>query len=309
WTMAPRGHAAKQASPGSPTLYHSNHGYMTAPTALKTHGTLADYLRAETVPTGYWANTPKFMVSYLKSMYGDAATPENDFGYLWHPKIIGDHSHLPMFVAMNAGKVKGMFCIGQNPATSLNAKLERAAMRKLEWLVVKDNWLQETANFWKTAPEVKSGEVKAEDIKTEVFFFPSAQVAETEGTFTNTQRMLQWHYKATDPPGACRTDVWFTYQLGKRLKKLYAQSTAPRDQGFQRLVFDYEHEDDRERRRGEPDAKKLLKEINGYSTDDPGRHVAGFGDLKDDGSTTCASWIYCGVFPAPDQNRAASKQP
>ena len=112
------------------------------------------------MPTGYWANMPKFMVSYLKSMYGDAATTENEFGYDWHPKILGDHSHMPMFAAMNAGKVKGMICIGQNPATSLNAKLERAALRKLEWLVVKDNWLTETATFWKNAPEVKNGEVK-----------------------------------------------------------------------------------------------------------------------------------------------------
>src|SRR5436190_6047916 len=194
--MALRGHASIQGSTDVPTLYHSIHGYLSAPTALKKHDTLVDYLAAETVPTGYWGNTPKFMVSYLKSMYGAAATPENDFGFAWHPRILGDHSHLPMFVAMNAGKVKGMLCIGQNPATSLNAKLERAAMRKLEWLVVKDNWLQETANFWKTAPEVKSGEVKAEDIKTEVFFFPAAQVAETEGTFTNTQRLLQSHSKA-----------------------------------------------------------------------------------------------------------------
>ena len=186
------------------------------------------------------------MVSYLKSMYGDAATAENDFGYGWHPQIIGDHSHLPMFVAMNAGKVKGMLLIGQNPATSLNAKLERAAMRKLEWLVVKDNWVHESANFWKSAPEVKSGQVKPQEIRTEVFFFPSAQVAETEGTFTNTQRMLQSHFKATQAPGDCRTDVWFTYQLGKRLKKLYAGSQAPRDQGFKHLTFDYEHHDPQE---------------------------------------------------------------
>ena len=148
--MALRGHASIQGSTDVPTLYHSIHGYMAHPTALKQHDSLREYLFMETVPTGYWANTPKFMVSYLKSMYGDAATKENDFGYDWHPKIIGDHSHLPMFVAMNAGKVKGMLCVGQNPATSLNAKLERAAMRKLDWLVVKDNWIHETANFWKT---------------------------------------------------------------------------------------------------------------------------------------------------------------
>jgi formate dehydrogenase major subunit len=172
------------------------------------------------------------MVSYLKSMYGDAATRDNDFGYAWHPKIIGDHSHMPMFVAMNEGRVKGMFCIGQNPATSLNAKLERSGLRKLEWLVVKDNWLHETAMFWKTAPEVRAGEVATADIATEVFFFPSSQVAEYDGSFTNTQRLLQWHYKAADPPGDCRSDMYFTYELGKRLKALYADSTLPRDQGF-----------------------------------------------------------------------------
>jgi formate dehydrogenase major subunit len=307
--MALRGHASIQGSTDIPTLYHSIHGYMSAPSALKKHDTLRDYLADETVPTGYWANEPKFMISYLKSMYGEAATRDNQFGYDWHPKILGDHSHLPMFVAMNDGKVKGMLLIGQNPATSLNARLERAGLRKLEWLVVKDNWVHESATFWKNAPEVKSGEVKVPDIKTEVFFFPSAQIAEVEGSFTNTQRMLQWHYKAAEAPGDCRSDSWFTYQLGKRLKRLYAESTAERDAGFKHLVFDYEHDDAAERQRGEPDAKKLLKEINGFMTDDPAKHIASFGDLKDDGSTTCASWIYCGVFPAPDQNRAASKRP
>ena len=307
--MALRGHASIQGSTDVPTLYHSIHGYMAHPTALKRHETLRDYLAAETVPTGYWGNTPKFMVSYLKSMYGDAATAENDFGYAWHPKIFGDHSHMPMFVAMNDGKVRGMLCIGQNPATSLNAKLERAGLRKLEWLVVKDNWIHETAHFWKTAPEVVSGEVSPRDIQTEVFFFPAAQVAETEGTFTNTQRMLQWHFKAAEAPGECRTDVWFTYQLGKRLKALYSGSQAPRDQGFKNLTFDYEHENPQERQRGEPDARRILKEINGFYSADPAKHVAGFGELKDDGSTTCASWIYSGVFPAPDRNLAARRQP
>ena len=307
--MALRGHASIQGSTDIPTLYHSIHGYMAHPTALKAHETLHEYLATETVPRGYWANMPKFVVSYLKSMYGGAATVENDFGYDWHPRIFGDHSHLPMFVAMNEGRVRGMLCIGQNPATSLNAKLERAAMRKLQWLVVKDNWLTETANFWKTAPEVQNGELGPADIDTEVFFFPSAQVAETEGTFTNTQRLLQTHFKAAEAPGDCRSDLWFTYQLGKRLKSLYAGSTAPRDQGFLNLTFDYEHEDAHERALGEPSATGLLKEINGYWSADPAKHVAGFAELRDDGSTTCASWIYCGVFPSADRNLAAGKEP
>jgi formate dehydrogenase major subunit len=301
--MALRGHASIQGSTDIPTLYHSIHGYMAHPSALKKHRSLAEWLATETVATGYWANTPKFMISYLKSMYGAAATPENGFGYDWHPKILGDHSHLPMFVAMNEGRVKGMLLIGQNPATSLNARMERAGLRKLEWLVVKDNWVHESATFWKNAPEVKSGDVKPADIQTEVFFFPSAQVAEYPGSFTNTFRMLQWHFKAAEPPGDCRDDLWFTHQLARRLKTLYKDSTAPRDRGFQTLTWDFESDDADERQKGGPSGEKILKEINGYYTDDPGRHVAGFGDLKDDGSTTCASWIYCGVFPAPGQNR------
>jgi formate dehydrogenase major subunit len=181
---------------------------------------------------------------------------------------------------------------------------------------VKDNWVHESASFWHTAPEIKSGAVRSQDIKTEVFFFPSAQVAETEGSFTNTQRMLQWHHKAAEAPGDCRSDLWFTHQLAKRLKKMYADSTAPRDAGFKALMWDYDPDPQATRppgevppTRGEPDAQKILREINGFATGDPSKHIAGFADLKDDGSTTCASWIYCGVFPAPDKNNAQRRTP
>lgn len=306
--VALRGHASIQGSTDLPTLYHSIHGYMAHPSALDDHETLVDYLRSETNPTNVYADTPAFMVSYLKSLYGDAATVENDFGYGWHPRILGDHSHMPMFVAMAEGRVKGMLCIGQNPATSLNAKLERAALGKLDWLVVKDNFVHETANFWKTSPEVQNGDIRPEDIQTEVFFFPSAQIAEEEGSFTNTQRLLQWHYAAAPPPGDCRSDNWFTYNLGRRLKRLYADSPLERDRGFQHLTWDFDP-DGPPHVPGDPDAEKILKEINGYQTDDPGQHLRSSNDLRDDGSTTCASWIYCGCFPAPDRNLTANREP
>jgi formate dehydrogenase major subunit len=308
--MALRGHAAIQGSTDVPTLYHSIHGYMSHPSALKAHDTLEQYLRTETSPTGYWANLPKFMVSYLKSMYGDAASHQNNFGYDWHPKILGDHSHMAMFAAMADGRVRGMFCIGQNPATSLNAALERTAMRRLEWLVVKDNWLTETATYWYTAPEVKDGTVSIEDNKTEVFFFPSTQIAEYDGSFTNTQRMLQWHFMAARAPGDCRTDTWFYYNLGKRLKRAYANSALPRDQGWKNVVWDFDPDPGSEAQYpGEPDAEKILREINGYQTGRPNDHLPGFAALRDDGSTTCASWIYCGCFPAPDRNLTAARTP
>ncbi len=310
--LALRGHANVQGATDIPTLYHSIHGYMNAPTALKAHDTLDDYLKAETLPTGYWANQPKFMVSYLKSMYGDAATKDNDFGYDWHPKVTGDHSDLPIFLDMADGKIRGMFAVGQNPATSINARVKRKGLSKLEWLVVKENFETETAAFWYRSPEVTSGEWKVEDIKTEVFLFPSAQVAETEGSLTNTQRLIQWHEKAADPPGDCRSDSWFTHQLALRLKKLYANSNEPRDVGFKNLLWEFDYDPGTyptdTRIQGEPDAKKILKEINGYTWADK-KLVAGFGNLKDDGSTACASWIYSGVYPAADQNRADSRKP
>src|SRR5215208_2521961 len=135
--MALRGHATIQGSTDIPTLYHSIHGYMPAPTLLKNHETLTDYLKLETLPRSYWANTPKFFISYLKSMYGDAATRENDWGFGWHPRISGDHSHMPMMIAMSEGRVRGMFAMGQNPAVGgQNARYQRTALGNLDWLVV-----------------------------------------------------------------------------------------------------------------------------------------------------------------------------
>ncbi len=309
--LALRGHATIQGSTDIPTLYHSIHGYMPAPSALRPHDTLADYLRAETIPTGYWANTPKFMVSYLKSMYGDAATAENEFGYQWHPKITGDHSHMAMMIRMAEGRVRGMFAFGQNPASSLNAKLQRKAMSQLDWLVVKDNFETETASFWYAAPEVKSGEVSPASIKTEVFLFPSAQVAEIAGTFTNTQRWIQAHDKAADPPGDARSDSWFTHQLALRLKRLYANSALPRDQGFKNLVWNYDYGPGEYPTdtgiQGEPDILRVWREINGYDTNTK-ELLSGFAALRDDGSTTCASWIYSGAYPREGQFRPANRQ-
>ena len=301
--VALRGHATIQGSTDIPTLYHSIHGYMPAPTVLKKHETVSEYLQAETLPKSYWANMPKFFVSYLKSMYGDAATAENDWGYGWHPRISGDHSHMPMAIAKAKDRVRGMFAMGQNPAVGgQNAIYQRKALAKLDWLVVKDNFETETAAFWYKSPEAVSGELPPEDIPTEVFFFPSAQVAEMDGTYTNTQRLVKYHFKAADPPGDARSDLWFTYHLGLRLKELYKDSTDPRDAGIQNLVWDYEPDEEEVAPwaiKDEPSAPKIMREINGYMSGNQEEHLPGFAALKDDGSTTCASWIYSGIFPKP----------
>jgi len=300
--MALRGHASIQGSTDIPTLYNLLPGYLNTPSALKNHDTLADYISTEISPTSYWVHFPKFMVSLLKAWYGDEATKENDYGYDWLPKNVGDHSHMPMFVAMAEGKIKGFMAMGQNPAVGgQNAGYQRRALAKLEWMVVRDLYETETATFWRDSPEVTSGEVKPEEIATEVFLLPAAATPEMDGTYTNTQRLIQWHDRAANPPGDARSDLWFTVHLGLRLKKLYASSTLKRDRPIRALTWDYI--DPAENAdwvvKDEPSAARLLKEINGTFVA-TGKPVKGFGDLKADGSTACGAWIYSGVYAPTD---------
>jgi formate dehydrogenase major subunit len=302
--LALRGHATIQGSTDIPTLYHSWAGYLNAADARKNHDTLKDYILTETQPTSFWSNTPKFTVSLLKAWFGDAATPENDFGFNYLPKISGDHSHLPTFVLMQQGGVMGFLAIGQNPAVGgQNAEFQRQALGKLEWMVVRDYFETETAAFWK-----RPG-IDPKTIGTEVFFLPAAHVAEGQGTFTNTQRLLQQHDKAVDPPDDARTDLWFSYHLGRRLKALYKGSDNPRDWPIQNLLWNYidPKENEHWRIKDEPSADLIMREINGYTWADK-KLVPGFTALKDDGSTACGCWIYSGVYPAEGKNRAASRK-
>ncbi len=315
--MALRGHASIQGSTDIPTLYDLLPGYLPQPTSDPTHDTLEKYVEMEGLPTGYWVHFKEFIVSLLKAYYGEAATKENDFGYHWLPRLDDDYSMILAFQRMTKGDFDGYFLFGQNPAAgAVNAKVARAGLRNLKWLVVADWFETESAVFWKNDPTGPP----ADQIGTEVFFIPAASSPEKEGSLTNTQRLIQWHDKAIDPPADCRSDLWFLYNLGKRLKELYAGSTAPKDLPIQHLTWDYDQDHPERlpdgtlsRIVGEPDALKVLQEINGYHTTeiDPetGRFklLSGFSDCKDDGTTACGGWIYSGVTPAPGVNRARDR--
>ena len=145
--------------------------------------------------------------------------------------------------------------------------------------------------------------MRTEDIETEVFFFPAAAHTEKDGSFTNTQRLLQWHHKATEPPGDCRSELNFIFHLGRRLKDRYRNSILARDRGIQALTWDYKTEGPTE----EPSAEEILKEINGFWFSD-GTAVSSFRDLAADGSTACGCWIYSGVYK-DGINHAASRRP
>jgi formate dehydrogenase major subunit len=303
--LALRGHASIQGSTDIPTLFDSLPGYLSMPKFGPSSKDLASFIKANKPRTGFWNNIDKYIVSLLKAYYGDAATKENDFGFNWLPRITGDHSHQAYWLDMLDGKMDGLFVIGQNPAVAgPNSGMERRGLGKLKWLVVREMVETETASFWYESPEVQRGDLRTEDIETEVFLMPGAGHVEKEGTFTNTQRLLQWREKAVDPPGDARSENWFIYHLWRRIVEKAKLDPSPRNQGLLALTMNYTLEGDHR----EPSSPEILQEINGWTVADH-KLLSGFGELKADGSTLCGAWIYSGVFPSAGRNRANEREP
>jgi formate dehydrogenase major subunit len=303
--LALRGHASIQGSTDIPTLYDILPGYLPMPFFEGDAKTLDAYIEKHKAKTGWWNNFDKYIVSLLKAYYGECATKQNDYGFDWLPRVTGDHSHIGYWLEMAKGNIEGLFVMGQNPGVGApNSRLERKALAKLKWLVVRDMVEVETASFWLDSPEVEQGELRPEDIDTEVFLFPAAGHAEKEGCFTNTQRLNQFREKAVDPPGYARSETWFMYHLGLRLKEKAAGDARKRNDGLRALTWEYPVD-------GaicEPDVEEVLKEINGWTVADR-KQVKSFTELKADGSTACGCWIYSGIFPNEGENLARKREP
>jgi formate dehydrogenase major subunit len=310
--LALRGHASIQGSTDIPTLFDLLPGYLPMPHA-HSNDDLDHYVESEKVQNGFWANTRDYMVSLLKAWWGDAATAGNDFCYDYLPRLTGSHSTYETVMAQLDGTCKGYFLYGQNPAVgSANARMQRLGMANLDWLVVRDFVMIESATWWKDGPEIETGEMRTEDIKTEVFFLPAAAHTEKDGSFTNTQRMLQWHHAAVEPAGDARSDLWFIYHLGRRIRaKLAAAASAPgaglaADAEMDRPVLDLTWDYPVQGTLAEPDADAVLAEVNGRDAD--GKPLSSYTQLKSDGSTSCGCWIYCGAR-ADGVNQAARRKP
>ena len=278
--LALRGHASIQGSTDIPTLYDILPGYIPMPNA-HLHDDLRSFLDADAAKTGFWGNMDAYLVSLLKAWWGDAATAENDWAFDYMPRLTGDHGTYGIVRDQIDKKTYGYFVVGENPAVGhANGKMQRLGLANLEWLVVRDMQMIETATFWKDGPEIETEELRTEDIGTEVFFLPCANHTEKAGTFTNTQRLLQWRREAVHPPGDARSELHFYFHLGKKIREKLAGSTDERDRPLLDLTWDYPtfgvHE--------EPDPESVLGEINGYDAD--GNPLSSYTQLKADGSTT-----------------------
>ena len=260
--------------------------------------------------TSYWQNYKKFFVSFLKSMWGPAATPDNNFAYDYLPKLdVPGYDILRTFELMHQGKLNGYFCQGFNPLLSFpNRKKVTEALSKLKFLVVMDPLDTETARFWQNHGEFN--DVDTAKIDTEVIQLPSTCFAEDEGSLSNSGRWLQWHWAAGTPPGEARHDTWIMAQLYQRLKALYQKEGGATPEPIVNLHWPYQDAN-------EPTPAELAKEINGSVLDDvtdpndpakvvlqKGKQVVNFSVLRDDGKTASGCWIYSGCFNEQGNNMA-----
>ena len=200
-----RGHSNIQGATDMAGIFENLPGYLKVP--IPADGSLADWMKRIT-PTpskpgqwqsfNYWSNTPKFAVSLLKALYGDAATKQNDLAYDFLPKVDRNYSWTYLWDNMYNGVVKGLFAFGMNGvAIGPDTKKNIDALKKADWLVVGEIYPDETSEFWKS-PGITTDEMKT--IQTTVYRLPCAGFAEKDGTFTNSARWLQWKNTALPMP-------------------------------------------------------------------------------------------------------------
>jgi len=319
-----RGHSNIQGATDTAGNTEILTGYLKTP--VGDQQTLADYYKVAIPQTlnqhawpsmNYWVNYPKFTVSLLKAVYGNASTKDNDWGYGWLPKIDGNYSWMYIFDDMYKGSSmrvggkepgpEGFITFGMNPVgLGPNSKKMIAALSKLKWMVVVENAAIETATFWKAPPEY--GGPPASQIQTEVFMLPAANFAEKDGSFTNSSRWMQWKWKALDPPGLAKSDQEIVSRIFLAVQNLYRKEGGVVPEPVLNVTWAYSNPVN-------PDLGEVLKEINGKALADikdpkdptkvlktAGQQIDGFGQLQDDGTTMCGNWLHSGVFTEAGNN-------
>jgi formate dehydrogenase major subunit len=309
-----RGESNVQGSTDQGLLFHILPGYNPTPNASLAD--LATYIEKNTPTTkeprsvNWWSNRPKYITSYLKAIFGAAATKENDFGYSWMPKLdVGmNASWLMLFDKMHQGQFEGFFAWGQNPACSgANSTKTRMAMTKLKWLVNVNLFDNETASFW------RGPGMNPKDIQTEVFMLPCCSSVEKEGSIANSGRWVQWRYKAIEPVGQSWPDAEIMNDLHFKVRELYKKEGGAFPDPILNLTWDYGAKDAAGKVK-HIDIHAIAKEINGYFLEDvydtkvtppkligkKGDLVTSFPSLQADGTTSSGNWIYCNSYILKD---------
>ena len=249
----------------------------------------------------FWQNYPKFHVSLMKAWFGNAATKDNNWAYDYLPKLDKLHDVLQVFEDMYNGRINGYIAQGFNPLASFPNKAKvGAALAKLKFLVIVDPLVTETGEFWRHIPDFN--EVETAKIQTTVFRLPSTCFAEEDGSLVSSSRVLQWHWKGADAPGEARGDPEIMAGLFTRIRAMYRKDGGAYPDPVLNLTWAHRDADS-------PAPDELAREFNGKALADlpdptdatktiakAGEQLAGFGQLRDDGTTACGCWIFAGAW-------------
>jgi formate dehydrogenase major subunit len=312
-----RGHSNIQGATDMAGIFDNLPGYLKVP--IPADSSFEAYTKRIT-PTpskpaswesfNYWGNTPKFAVSFLKTLYGDAATKQNNWAFDYLPKVDRNYSWTYIWDDMYNGNVKGLFAFGMNGvAIGPDSNKNISALKKADWLVVGEIYPDETSEFWR-APGITKEQMK--EIQTTVYRLPCAGFAEKDGSFTNSGRWLVWKNTAVPMPGECRLDQAILAQIFLRVRDLYRKEGGKFPDAILNLTWNYTTP-------SSPSLAEVLKEVNGKALadlEDPttkqqikkGQQLPGFAWLKDDGTTTSGNWIYCGSYTEAG-NQTARRDP
>ena len=299
-----RGHSNIQGATDLAGVFDILPGYLKVPTPEDVD--FATYLKRIT-PTAskpsewdsfnYWSNTPKFAVSFLKAMFGDAARKENDWAFHNLPKIDRNFSWTQIWDDMYAGHIKGLLAFGMNGVQiGPNSQKNIEALKKTDWVVVGEIYPDETSEFWR-APGTTADDMKK--IQTTVYRLPCAGFAEKDGTFVNSARWLQWKNAALPPPGDARLDQDILAQIFLKVRDLYQKEGGRFPDAILQARWPYTQPE-------HPSLAEVAREINGQALADltdatgqsikAGQQLPGFAWLKDDGTTLCGNWLYSGSW-------------
>ena len=300
-----RGHSNIQGATDMAGVFDILPGYLKVPNpADKDFDTYVNRITPKSAKPdewdsyNYWSNTPKFAVSFMKSMYGDSAKQENDWAFHYLPKIDRNYSWAKQWDEMYKGKVKGLMAFGMNGvAIGPNTKKNIDALKKADWLVVCEIYPDETSEFWRS-PGITEDEMK--NIKTEVYRLPGAGFAEKDGTFVNSARWLKWKYVAVPPPGDAKVDQEILARIFLKVRDLYKTEGGKFPDPILNTSWAYTTP-------ANPSFSEIAKEINGKALADlkdpvtgqeikAGQQLPGFAWLKADGTTSCANWLYSGSW-------------
>jgi len=286
---AERGHANIQGNTDHAISWEILPGYLRIPAPGQRN--LGDYveqsaskkLRPDAV-NFFGENYRKFMVSLLKTWYGDKATKDNEFAFDHLPKPAGNTSWISIFDQALQGKMEGLMLSGMT-ATSIGPDSNQVlhALSNLKWLCVMDAFPTTSSEFWQ-APGIDPAMVQ-----TEVFLLPATHWIEKDGSFTNSGRWAQWKEQVLPPEGEARHDHWILAELFQRVHALYRDQGGKYPDPILELTMPYK--DPRK-----PELDEIAKEVNGQSLE-TGKRLETFADLADDGTTTAGNWIYTGHYP------------